>query len=554
MHIKTPEMKDNGSKKYLFSIAGESVYPHLKLTNEWFPRILATRRIENDGAEYFGAFLNRTNVRMLIDFVNRTFRLRSCYIPVDGSFSVPCVQFYRKRCLAPCVVGLCDGDAYYENVQLARLFLQNKRDELSERLTDKINRSAEAEDFESAAFWRDILQAAESFWQNPRYQVWLDDTVDTYMLGETGASIEVYLITTRGPRVLGRKVFMFERPEGDEIDPARAIGDVILQFYRFHLPREIRAYRDFPERSSIASALSKQFGRPLEITVVKEDMRPIMADRAFKQTKLEFDIEMARGKKSHAKIGAELKESFGLRSEPHRIEAFDVAHISGTQTVAAKVVWENGKFLKEEDGFWFSDQQSEPATIEKFVKMQLTGRKNTTDLILIDGGKAQLNAAMRGTLRAGRSPFVIAAVKPHLQHSQISHFLTEDGRVIPFASDNEAFSLLQVLRDEAHDLANFVHRARREMAYYYEPASILPSLTERQRQQLLNRAGSIKRLIEMREADLATFLDEDTVSIAAADLEAARAGITQYIEPLIVPIRFDASNGDADDLRPIETV
>jgi excinuclease UvrABC nuclease subunit len=161
---------------------------------------------------------------------------------------------------------------------------------------------------------------------------------------------------------------------------------------------------------------------------------------------------------------------------------------------------------------------------------------------------------MRGTLRAGRSPFVIAAVKPHLQHSQISHFLTEDGRVIPFASDNEAFSLLQVLRDEAHDLANFVHRARREMAYYYEPASILPSLTERQRQQLLNRAGSIKRLIEMREADLATFLDEDTVSIAAADLEAARAGITQYIEPLIVPIRFDASNGDADDLRPIETV
>jgi len=149
--------------------------------------------------------------------------------------------------------------------------------------------------------------------------------------------------------------------------------------------------------------------------------------------------------------------------------------------------------------------------------------------------------------------FTIAAVKPHHQHSQISHFITQDGNIVPFAADNDALSLLQVLRDESHDLANFVHRARREMAYYYEPASVLPSLNEKQRQRLLTHAGSVKRLIELREADLATFLDKDTASIAAADLEAARAGIAQYVEPLIVPVRFDASNGDADDLRPIET-
>jgi hypothetical protein len=92
------------------------------------------------------------------------------------------------------------------------------------------------------------------------------------------------------------------------------------------------------------------------------------------------------------------------------------------------------------------------------------------------------------------------------------------------------------------------------MAYYYEPASVLPSLNERQRQQLLMRAGSIKKLVQMSEADLAAFFDRETVAIAMADLEAARAGIMQYIEPLIVPIRFDASNGDAGDLRPIETV
>lgn len=545
--------KDNGRKKYTFSIAGESLYPHLKLTNEWFPRVLATRRIENDGAEYFGAFLNRTNVRILIDFVSKTFRLRSCYIRVDGSFPVPCVQFYRKRCLAPCVFSLCEPDMYYENVQLVRAFLANERDELRARIAAKIRESVAAEDFESAAVWRDMMQAVEGFWANSRYQVWLDDTVDTFMFGETGRTVEVYLVTSRGGRNLGRKVFMFDRPDDDQIDPAQAIGDVIRQYYRFHLPKEIRVYRDFPEREAIARELSDRYERPLRIALFEEENLPVMTERAFRRTKLEFDIEMARGRKSHLELGVELKEIFGLGKEPHCIEAIDVAHISGNDSVAAKVVWNEGKFVKEEDAFWLSNLESEPAVIEKFVKMQLTGSKRLPDLILIDGGKGQLNAALRGAIRSGRNVFAIAAVKPHHQHSQISHFITQDGNIIPFAADNDALSLLQVLRDEAHDLANFVHRARREMAYYYEPASVLPSLNEKQRQQLLTRAGSVKRLIEMHETDIAAVSDKETASIAMADLEAARDGITQYIEPLIVPVRFDASNGDADDLRPIET-
>lgn len=547
------KVKDNGRKKYLFSIAGESLYPHLKLTDEWFPRVLATRRIENDGAEYFGAFLNRTNVRILIDFVSKIFRLRSCYIPIDGNFPVPCVQFYRKRCLAPCVFSLCEPDTYYENVQLARAFLANERDELKSRIAEKIREAVSAEDFENAAVWRDMMQAVEDFWANSRYQVWLDDTVDTFMLGETGHSVEVYLVTSRGQRNLGRKVFMFDRPDDDKINPARAIGDVIRQFYHVHLPKEIRVYRDFPERNAIGKELSALFGRSLKIAVIQEGNLPVMTERAFMRTKLEFDIEMARGRKSHLEIGAELKELFGLTSEPHLIEAFDVAHISGNDAVAAKVVWDKGKFVKEEDAFWLSNLESEPATIEKFVKMQLTGSKRLPDLILIDGGKGQLNSALKGVTRAGREVATIAAVKPHQQHSQISHFITQDGNIVPFAADNDALSLLQVLRDEAHDLANFVHRARREMAYYYEPASVLPSLNEKQRQHLLTRAGSVKRLIEMHEADIEAVLDKETAVIAMADLEAARQGITQYIEPLIVPVRFDASNGDADDLRPIET-
>ena len=126
--------------KHKFSIAGKPLYPHIKLTREPFPRVLATRIIADDDAEYFGAFLNRTNARMLLDFLNRTFRLRSCDIEVDGSFNYPCTMHYKRRCIAPCVRDLANSEDYEEIVGLVRLFLLNDRplfrSVLSSRIAD----------------------------------------------------------------------------------------------------------------------------------------------------------------------------------------------------------------------------------------------------------------------------------------------------------------------------------------------------------------------------------------------------------------------------------
>jgi excinuclease ABC subunit C len=546
-----PEMVTDRSN-YQFSIAGQSVYPHIKLTREPFPRMLVTRRIEQDNAEYFGAFLNKTNVRILIDLLNRTFRLRSCFIDIDGGFPVPCVQYYRRRCVAPCVESLCGPAAYARIVELVRIFLVNDRDLLREELGRRIFESAGAEDYETAAFLRDIRQAAEAFWANPRYQIWLDDAVDTFELGETGRSIEVFLVTSRARRTLGRKVFSFERVEG--VDPASAIGDVISQFYHYHLPREIRVYRDFARRRDIARELSARFGKKVRISLVSEETRRMTADRALRQTRSNFDIEMARGISSADALAEELAETFGLAGPPRRIEAFDVAHLSGTRSVAAKAIWNDGRFLKNENEFWFSDLSSEPEALEEFIRRQFDGSRKTPDLLLIDGGKGQLNAAMRGLGDlAGARPAVIAAVKPPRQHSQISHFITDSGSIIPFSADSDAQSLLQVLRDEAHELANYVHRARREMAYYYEPASILPSINEAGRQKLLSRSGSVQRLLNLRESDLAGLFDPPTTEAVLADIEGYNRDGAGAVEPLVVPIRFDAQNGDAEDLRPIET-
>src|SRR5215218_8498766 len=144
-------------------------YPHFKLTGEAFPRLLATRRLVDDGSEYFGAFLNRTAVRILIDLLNRTFRLRTCDIPIDGSFAVPSTQYYARRCVAPCVASLCTKSESERQVQLVGLFLKNERGAFRSEMLTRIEIAAEDLEFERAAILRDVLKAIDEFWENPRY-------------------------------------------------------------------------------------------------------------------------------------------------------------------------------------------------------------------------------------------------------------------------------------------------------------------------------------------------------------------------------------------------
>jgi excinuclease ABC subunit C len=530
-----------------FSISGQPVYPHFKLTREEFPRILATRILRQDGDEYFGAFLNRTNVRILIDFVNRTFRLRSCTIEIDGSFPVPCTQYFAKRCIAPCVASLCDRERYLEMVDLVRLFLRNDRELFLAAISRKIDRASEDLDFELAAFFRDILQNVQAFWSNGRYQVWLDDTTDTLELLESNDTISVIIVSQRGRRPLGEIVYEFPKDVGDV--PTDALRDVIAQFYVHHLPREIRVSHDFKDRIKLARDLGARFGRKLNISVETEMERRVTADRAIVRTKERIELESISNKPSVDDTKAELKKMFGLDDEPSRIEAFDAAHISATGFAAAMSVWKDGHDLPNEYEHWISDKSSELETLAAFVFDRLTRGSVKPDLILIDGGPSQLNAVVK----AVRSAIpVVAAVKPRGKHSSISHFLTADGNRIEYDPDSHAARLLKRLRDEAHDLANATHRLSRDMMHFYELAAILPSLNERERHELIREFGSIKKIVELTPSQLETRVGKTLAIRAAKNLEAFRNGNSPRPEPLIVPIRFVELDGAAEDLIPIE--
>ncbi len=542
-------MKNNADNK--FPLAGQRLYPHLKLTRERFPRLLVTRKIEPDAAEYFGAFLPETGVRFLLDFINKIFRLRTCEIEIDGNFSVPCTQFYRKRCVAPCVESLCDEKEYSEQVELVRLFLQRKTAELEKRFLRKIETYAEELNFEKASETRDAWQAIEKIYARKDWNFWLEDAVDTFEIEETNESFLVYLATMRGRKTLGRRVFVFEK-KGNIED---VLPEILPQFYRFHAPKEIRVSDDFPERFFVANELSKRFGRKIKIAVSNDNSPRVFAGRAITRAKYEHEFRLIKPAKSTPEIQKEFQQNFNLSKLPRRIEGFDVAHISGSDFVAAKSVWENGKYLGKEYEFWFSDEKSELETLQKFIEIRFSRKADESpDLILIDGGKSHLQAALKASENIRNRNFtIVSAVKPPRRHGEISHFLTETNEKIEFSAGSAAHNILQILRDEAHNLSNQIHRQKREMAHFYELAEILPSLGEKERRQLLQTHGSVKNVLALNKNGLTEKFPVEKINLILSDLENYKNGNSKKIQPLIVPLRFDDENGDAKDLQLLST-
>ena len=539
-------MKNDPLVKNIEDLAA-GLYLHLKITNELFPRVLATRRFENDNAEYFGGFVPKTSVRILIGFLNRKFRLRSCDIEIDGNFSVPCTQYYKGRCLAPCVRSLCEHDQYLDAVDLVRLFLANKREELLAKLYGRMDEASDALDFETAASWRDLIESIEKFWENPRLPVWLNDATDTLAAEEVDGETQVFLVTQRGKRVLGRKVFRFPKT-----GHAQAIAKVVRGFYLFHLPKEIRVLEDFDDQREITDELSKRFGRRAKITVLDPADRRLTTAFALTEALSESEIDAAGPHATAHEIGAVLIRDFELTSPPKRIEVYDVAHISAKSFVAAWSVSKSAKFISSEYGFELVPEISELASLAGTIGRRLQTVKVLPDLILVDGGKSQVTAAARALAEASQNIPVIGAVKPRSKHAEISHFILENGCKIPFHPTSAAHNLLKLLRDDAHDLANRVHRDLRDMAYHYELAEMLPSLNEGQRRELLAAAGSLKKVKELEKKTMVKLFDLRTAGKIVRDIENFEAGKSPPVLPLIVPLRFVAENCGADDLRPID--
>src|SRR6476620_5603944 len=385
-----------------YKLKDDKSYPHLKLTvNEPFPRCVITRRIQNDGALYFGPFLPASLARRTIDLINRTFQLRTCDIEIDGRAPRPCLEYHIKRCLGPCVKGLCTPEQYQEAVRDVRLLLEGRNKELADALEGRMLEASDDLRYELAAKYRDLRKTVIRLSEQQKMATTSESDIDIFGYYREGPRLALQLFTMREGNIVGRREFFWEDLAPDSFDPSEFLGEVLAQYYASdYVAREIYVPVDFNDRELLEKALTKRRGRRVKIEAPQRGEKRDMIDLVEKNAKLAFEQRFRVLKPDMKRVLEELQETLELPHFPARIESFDVSHIQGSENVAGMVVCENGKMNRNEYRKfkirWVEGANDFASMHEAVLRRYRRVRdeeKALPDLVMIDGGKSQLSAA-----------------------------------------------------------------------------------------------------------------------------------------------------------------
>ncbi|HRC87167.1 MAG TPA: excinuclease ABC subunit UvrC, partial [Thermoanaerobaculia bacterium] len=393
--------------RYNVLLRDDKTYPYLKLTAEPYPRIVFTRKIRPDGADYFGPYLPGGLARKAIKLTQKLFGLRVCRIEIDGKLPRPCLYHDMHRCLGPCVAGLTTPEAYQEALEQARLFLAGRTEALHRRLRREMQAAAEELEFERAAQLRDTLGEIEAITQRRKLSSVEEEDLDIFGVHVAGGNAALTTLVMRGGQVLDRRELFWEGV--GEIDPHRLLSEVLPQVYdrTTFIPKEIHLPFPVEGEDALVEWLSS---RKEERVYLRLPVRGPKADRVALAM---HNAELAhrrrfRATAPEAAASESLARHLELADPPRRIEGFDISNFQGAQTVASLVVWEEGKMRKGEyrsfniTGLTAPDDfASMRQAVQRRYQRRLEETGDMPDLILIDGGRGQVNAALEALAELG---------------------------------------------------------------------------------------------------------------------------------------------------------
>ena len=508
--------------RYNVNLKDDKSYPHLKLTvNEPFPKVVITRRIQRDGALYFGPFLPASLARKTIDLINRTFQLRTCDIEIDGKAPRPCLEYHIKRCLGPCVKGLCTPAQYQEAVRDVRLLLEGRNKELADTLEERMAQASEAMRYEMAAKYRDLRKTVIKLSEQQKMATSPERDVDIFAYYREGPRLALQLFTMREGHIVGRREFFWEDLVVDEFDPAVFLSEVLAQYYSTdYVPKEIHVPVDFDDRELLEKALSERKGRRVRIFDPQRGEKRDLIDLGEKNAKLAFEQRFRVLKPDMKLVLEELQETLELPRFPARIESFDISHIQGAENVAGMVMCQNGKMNRSEYRKFrirtvagANDFASMREAVFRRYRRLLDEGKPLPDLIMIDGGKGQLNAAADAMRELDLEAVpMVGVVKPPLRHNEVAYLLVKGREHEPIYLDSHSLilRLLQMIRDETHRFAVTYHRKRRELRDFTSELTAIPGVGEKRKGRLLRHFGSIHRVASASVSELAPFVGNKT--------------------------------------------
>jgi len=544
-------------KKPRFNILlrDDKTYPYVKLTlTDRYPRVYVTRRLRKDGSIYYGPYFPANLAYRIVDLIHRNFLVPSCNVDLNRFHPRPCLQYYIGRCLGPCVEGLTTPETYQEAVRDVKLFLEGRQSDLSKSLRERMARAAEAQEFERAAKYRDLISTVVQLQEKQRIAAAEGDDADVFGYHYENGMLAVNLFHMRGGRVLDRREFFWEdlpefetstddagadalvrpveRSSTSTFDPAEFFSSLLKQLYigQPYVPRNVYVPVDFEDREMLEELLSEQLagegGRAtrVHITVPSRGEKRSLIDLAANNAKQLYDQRFRVLKPNARAIQEALQDALSLPELPRRIECFDISHIQGAETVASMVVWEDGR-MKKSDYRKFIIRTVEG--VDDFASMRevvsrrykriqdeklLDEKTQMPSLILIDGGLGQLHAAAEAlaSLQIINQPLAAIA-----KREEIVYVCGQEDEPIVLDHHNPVLHLVQLIRDEAHRFALTFHRKRRQIRDRSTELREIPGVGERTTRRLLEHFGSLQAV---KQADVAALSAVVTKSQAEAIL------------------------------------
>jgi excinuclease ABC subunit C len=492
--------------KFNVVLRDDKTYPYIKFTAaEKYPRVYFTRRIKKDGSLYFGPYFPAGLARRILHFVHKRFLIPSCTVDLTRAHPRPCLQYYIKRCLGPCVTGLTTDERYAEAARDVRLFLEGRRHDLMKSLEDRMMAAAEKELFEQAAAYRDLLRTLEDIEERQRIAAAQGDDTDVLAYYAEPPLVAANLFHLRGGRVVDRREFYWE--ELEEFDPQEFVPSLLKQLYleAEYLPKAIHVPMEFEDRELLEETLTERAGHKVEIHTPQRGQKRAFLDLVENNAKHSFEQRFRVLKPTSKAIGEALQNALNLLEEPRRIESFDISHIQGTDTVASMVVWENGRMKKsdyrkfiirgEEGGNGARRQNDDFASMHEAVTRRYRRlqeeKKPLPSLILIDGGIGQLHAAAQAldALQIINQPLASIAKK-----EEILYIFGQEDEPVVLERHSPVLHLIQQIRDETHRFAVTFHRLRRGKRQTETALSEIPGVGPKTVQKLLREFGSVANL------------------------------------------------------------
>jgi excinuclease ABC subunit C len=524
--------------KFNVVLRDDKTYPYIKFTAaEKYPRVYFTRRIKKDGSLYFGPYFPAGLARRILHFIHKRFLVPSCSVDLTRSHPRPCLQYYIKRCLGPCVTGLTTDERYAEAARDARMFLEGRRHDLMKSLEERMSAAAEKELFEQAAAYRDLLRTLEDIEERQRIAAAQGDDTDVLAYHAEPPLVAANLFHLRGGRVVDRREFYWE--ELEEFDPQEFVPSLLKQLYleADYLPKAIHVPADFEERALLEETLSERAGHKVEICTPQRGSKRAFLDLVESNAKHSFEQRFRVLKPTSKAIGEALQNALNLVEEPKRIESFDISHIQGTDTVASMVVWENGRMKKSDyrkfiirgdEGRGEGGNGPFPRLNDDFSSMReavtrryrrlLEEKKELPSLILIDGGIGQLHAAAHAldSLQIINQPVASIA-----KMEEILYVLGQEDEPIVLERHSPVLHLIQQIRDETHRFAVTFHRQRRGRRQTQTALSEIPGVGPKTAQKLLKEFGSVANIQRAGIEKLSAVISRKSAEKILAGLEHA---------------------------------